>query len=157
MNKPFLDYLDLLKHIGIELDRLSELAKQKTKAVRQDDLNALDQVIRQEQASTLAFRGLEQKQKNLLEVTGLKGIPLSALATHFPSELQLQAKQQIEQLQTKYQLYRSCSEVARNTLECNLHEIEKILASAAPQSGGKTGYQQNPPEPPSAMRTNFWA
>ena len=66
MNKPFLDYLDLLRHIGTELDRLSALAKQKTKAVRQDDLNALDQVIRQEQASTLAFRGLEQKQKILL-------------------------------------------------------------------------------------------
>lgn len=157
MNKPFLDYLDLLDHIGIELDRLSALAKQKINAVRHDDLNALDQVIRQEQASTLAFRGLEQKQKVLLEATGLTGIPLSSLADRFPSELRLQARQQIEQLQTKYKLYRTCSEVARNTLECNLHEIEKILANAAPQSSGGPGYQSHSPEPPPAMRTNFWA
>ena len=157
MNKPFLDYLNLLDHLCTELDRLCELAKQKTQAVRQDDLTALDQVMRQEQASTLAFRGLEQKQAVLLEATGLKGIPLSSLAEKFPSELRLQAKQQIEQLQTKYKLYCSCAEVARNTLECTLHEIEKILASAAPQSGGAPGYQEQSPELPSSMRTNFWA
>lgn len=157
MNKPFLDYLDLLEHIGTELDRLTQLARQKTQAVRQDDLNALDQVIRQEQASTLTFRGLEQKQKTLLETTGLKGVALSAAAERFPSELRLQAKQQIEQLQTKYKLYQSCAEVARNTLECNLHEIEKILASAAPQSGTGPGYQSHSPELPPTMRTNFWA
>ena len=157
MNKPFLDYLDLLGHIGTELDRLSELARKKTRAVRQDDLNALDQIIRQEQASTLAFRGLEQKQNALLETTGLKGIPLSSAAEQFPSELRLQARQQIEQLQTKYKLYRSCAEVARNTLECNLHEIEKILANAAPQSNNGPGYQTQSPELPSSMRTNFWA
>ena len=157
MNKPFLDYLNLLAHLCTELDHLSELAKQKTQAVRQDDLTALDQVMRQEQASTLAFRGLEQKQAVLLEATGLKGIPLSSLAEKFPSELRLQAKQQVEQLQTKYQLYCSCAEVARNTLECTLHEIEKILASAAPQSGGTPGYQGQSPELPSSMRTNFWA
>lgn len=157
MNKPFLDYLDLLGHIGTELDHLSELAKQKTSAVRQDDLNALDQVMRQEQASTLAFRGLEQKQKVLLESTGLNGIPLSAAADHFPADLKLRARQQIEQLQTKYRLYQSCAEVARNTLECNLHEIEKILASAASQSGNGPGYQSQSPELPSSMRTNFWA
>lgn len=157
MNKPFLDYLDLLGHIGAELDRLSDLARQKTKAVRQDDLNALDQVMRQEQASTLAFRGLEQKQKALMETTGLNGVPLSAAADRFPAELQLQARQQIEQLQTKYRLYQSCAEVARNTLECNLHEIEKILASAALQSGNGPGYQVQSPELPASMRTNFWA
>lgn len=157
MNKLFLDYLDLLAHIGTELDRLSELARQKTRAVRQDDLNALDQIIRQEQASTLAFRGLEQKQKVLLDATGLKGIPLSAAADQFPNELRLQARQQIEQLQTKYRIYQSCAEVARNTLECNLHEIEKILANAAPQSNNGPGYQAQTPEPPASMRTNFWA
>ncbi len=157
MNKPFLDYLDLLAHIGTELDRLSELARQKTNAVRHDDLNTLDQIMRQEQASTLAFRGLEQKQMTLLDATGLKGVPLSAAADRFPSELRLQAKQQIEQLQTKYKLYQSCSEVARNTLECNLHQIEKILANAAPQSKGGPGYQAQSPEIPAPMRTNFWA
>ena len=157
MNKPFLDYLKLLAHIGTELDHLSELARQKTRAVRQDDLNTLDQILRQEQASTLAFRGLEQKQKALLEITGLSGIPLSSAAEHFPSELRLQARQQIEQLQTKYKLYRSCAEVARNTLECNLHEIEKILASTPQQSGNGSGYQSQSPELPSSMRTNFWA
>ena len=157
MNKPFLDYLNLLDHLCTELDRLCELAKQKTQAVRQDDLTALDQVMRQEQASTLAFRGLEQKQSVLLEATGLKGVPLSSLAEKFPSELRLQAKQQVEQLQTKYKLYCSCAEVARNTLECTLHEIEKILASATPQSGGVSGYQGHSPELPSSMRTNFWA
>ena len=157
MESLFRSYLLLLVSLREKLEQLCELARAKTAAVQADDLLKLDEILKREQALSLAFRGLEQKQRALLETTGLKDVPLSAAADRFPAELQLQARQQIEQLQTKYRLYQSCAEVARNTLECNLHEIEKILASAALQSGNGPGYQVPSPELPSSMRTNFWA
>ena len=157
MNNPFCEYLQLLEQIGAQLEHLTDLAKQKTNAVRNDDLLALDEILKQEQAASLLFRGLEQKQSTLLNSTGLKGIPLSSLAENFPPKMRLEAKQCIEQLQSRYSVYQSCAEIARNTLECNLHEIEKALASMAPAAAGGPGYQSREPEIPNSMKTDFRA
>lgn len=157
MKNPFDDYLNLLDQIREELARLSELAKQKTQAVRSDDLIALDQILKQEQAAALNFRGLEQKQTLLLKTTGMNGIPLSALAESFPPSMRLEARQKIEQLQAQYQVYRGCAEVARNTLECNIHEIEKIISASTARPSAGPGYHTGEPEIPPKMRTDFRA
>lgn len=157
MNNPFCEYLQLLEQIGAQLEHLTDLAKQKTNAVRNDDLLALDEILKQEQAASLLFRGLEQKQSTLLNSTGLKGIPLSSLAENFPPKMRLEAKQCIEQLQSRYSVYQGCAEIARNTLECNLHEIEKALASMSPATAGGPGYQPTEPEIPNSMKTDFRA
>ena len=157
MKNPFDDYLDLLDQIRTALEQLSGLAKEKAAAVRNDDLIRLDNIMKQEQAVALTFRGLEQKQSTLLNTIGLKGVPLSALAEQFPPKMRLDAKQRIEKLQTQYQIYKTCSEVARNTLECNLHLIEKVLASANIPADNGPGYQARDPEIPAAMKTDFRA
>lgn len=157
MKNPFEDYLDLLDQLRGALEQLSDLAKQKSAAVRNDDLLRLDEIIRQEQAVALTFRGLEQRQNTLLNATGLKGVPLSALAEQYPPKMRLDARQRVEKLQNQYRIYQTCSEVARNTLECNLHLIEKVLASAAAAPEGGPGYQAREPEIPTAMKTDFRA
>lgn len=157
MKNPFDDYLDLLDQIRTALDHLSGLAKEKSAAVRNNDLIRLDEIMKQEQAEALNFRGLEQRQNTLLNATGLKGIPLSSLAEHFPPKMRLEAKLRVEKLQTQYQVYRTCSEVARNTLECNLHMIEKILEGISTPAQRGPGYQVKDPEIPSPMRTDFRA
>ena len=157
MKNPFDDYLDLLDQIRSSLEQLSGLAKEKSAAVRNDDLLHLDGIMKQEQAVALTFRGLEQRQNTLLNALGLKGVPLSALADQFPPKMRLDAKQRIEKLQTQYQIYKTCSEVARNTLECNLHLIEKVLAGVSVPVDNGPGYQSKDPEIPSAMKTDFRA
>ena len=157
MNNPFFEYLQLLDQLGEELVHLTELAQKKTLAVRQDDLLALDAIMKQEQASSLRFRGLDQKQTTLLNSTGLKGIALSAQAENFPPKMRLEAKQSIEQLQSRYRTYQNCAEAARNTLECNLHEIERALASMSAATASGPGYQPQTPEIPSNMKTDFRA
>ena len=157
MKNPFEDYLDLLDQIRASLEQLSGLAKEKSAAVHNDDLLRLDEIMKQEQAIALNFRGLEQRQNSLLTAIGLKGVPLSALAEQFPPKMRLEARQRIEKLQSQYQIYRTCSEVARNTLECNLHLIEKVLAAASVTTENGPGYQAKEPEIPSAMKTDFRA
>lgn len=157
MKNPFDDYLDLLDQLCSALEQLSDLAKQKSAAVRDNDLLRLDEIMKREQAAALNFRGIEQRQTALLNATGLKGIPLSSLAEHYPPKMRLDARQRIEKLQTQYKIYRACAEVARNTLECNLHMIDKILAGAAAPAAASPGYQAQDPELPSAMKTDFRA
>jgi hypothetical protein len=155
MNNPFHDYLILLDQLRGELEKLTNLAQEKAKTVRNADLNALDEVLKQEQAIALSFRGLEQKQASLLNTTGLVGVPLSSLVDNYPPKMRLEAKQVVERLQSKYKLYTTSPDVARNTLECNLHEIEKILSAlGAPETNGP-GYEDQAPQPPSSMKTDF--
>lgn len=155
----FSAYLKLLAQLKDELEKLTELAKKKTAVVRNNDLMALDEIIRQEQAVSLSFRGLEQKQEALLKETGLTGVPLSLLPEKYPADLRQQARKLVTELKTQFDVYHHCAGVARNTLEMNLHEINKVLAAtqAAPQTKGP-GYQaKEQPEPPQGMHTSFRA
>ena len=56
-------YLSLLRSLGESLEQLSALARKKAAAANADDLMALDEIMKQEQAMTLAFRGMEQTRE----------------------------------------------------------------------------------------------
>ena len=155
MNHSFDDYLTLLDEMRAALSSLSDLERQKAAAVRSNDLTELDRIMKLEQAASLKFRGFEQRQGTLMAELDLKGTPLSGLADKFPSDLRLKAKQTVENLQSQYKVYRGSAEVARNTLECNLHEIDKILAGNAPTQG--PGYEHPDPQLPPKMKTDFRA
>lgn len=126
MSASYEEYLMLLSDLSRQFAQLSDLAQEKTKAVRKDDLLALDEVLKQEQALALSMRGQEQRRLAMIQALNLEGVPLAQLAQNYPPELQLQAKDAAEGLAREYRIYCSAAEVARNTLECNLHEIEKL-------------------------------
>lgn len=147
--------LDIFDKLAVCLGQLADLASQKTEAVRADNLLALDEALKQEQALTLSIRGLESKNNALLKELGLKQVPLSALPEHYPPEMQLKAKQTIDNLHNQYDLYRSAAEVARNTLECNLHEIEKFLMQQGVDPSTGPGYTSQDLEPPAPMKTDI--
>ena len=158
MSELHRSYLKLLRELCESLDQLSVLARQKQERVREDDLIGLDEVLKQEQAMTLTLRGLEQRRLKLTSQLGLEGVSLDAFAEKYPAELQFEAKQTADAVRESYSLYRSCSDAARNMLEVNLHEIERVIAASGvntPVSGA--GYQTPGVEPPKNMKTDFRA
>lgn len=150
-------YLALLGDIGSRLEQLSELARTKTEAVRKDDLMTLNDVLKQEQAIALALRGLEQKRVKQCAELGLDNVRLSQLAAAFPEELQLEARTAADTLLRQYKVYQTSAHVARNTLECNLHEIEKIIEELGGDPHAELGYQLTDVQPPQPMKTDFRA
>jgi arginyl-tRNA synthetase len=153
----YANYLALLDQLGEELDRMSTLARKKADAVRHDDLEALNQVLKQEQAMSLAMRGLERRRQSEVEELGLTDSRLTHLAEQYPESMRLSAKETVERLQRKYRIYQSASEVARHTLECSLHEIEKALYGWGAEVPGGKNYPKNTVEPPRQMRTDIRA
>ena len=138
MYEAYREYFGFMGQLGELLDRLTELEKEKAAAVRRDDLLAVDNCMKQEQALSLSLRTMDKKREALLAGIGLKDVPLSDLVRHCPEELHMEARNASEELRTRYMLYRSASDVARTTLECNLHQIERMLADEAdaPVGGG---------------------
>lgn len=151
-------YLKLLQELRSNLDRLGELSEQKAATVRQDDLLAMDEVLKQEQVLSLSLRGLEQRRTKLLAKLGLGSVPLRELAGKYPPELQDEARRTVEQLRSSYKVYRARADMARNLLELNLHQIDLMVASAGgdPKEAA-AGYAPPGMEPPQNMKTDFRA
>ena len=160
MTTPHEAYLNLLREVGALLEQLAALAEQKAAAVRQDDLLGLDEVLKQEQALSLNLRGLELRRMKLAPQLGLNGTALEDLVSKYPREMQLEARRTIDSLRTSYQIYRSCADMARSTLELNLHQIEKLVVAAGGDPKDletSVGYTAPSVEPPRNMKTDFRA
>ena len=158
MEEQFRAYFGVLRELSGVLDRLTPLAQQKAEAARAGDLTAMDEVLKQEQALGLSLRGLEQKRQKQASQLGLDGSPLSALPERCPAGLADEARTAAAALRKSYEIYRSYSNMARNTLELNIHQIDKFLESAGvdPKLAAQ-GYEAPPSEPPPPMKTDFRA
>ena len=120
------EYLTLLETLGGKLEELTDLERTKAVAVGRSDLEGLEECMKREQVMSLSLRGLDQKREKLLAALGLTGVPLRDLAERAPESVRMEAKAAAEKLRQKYEVFQSASDVARNTLECNLHAIEKL-------------------------------
>lgn len=151
-------YLNLLRELGGCLDRLGELSEQKAQTVRQDDLLAMDEVLKQEQVLSLSLRGLEQRRVKLLAELELDGVSLADLPEKYPPELEVEARQTVNALRDSYKMFRARADMARTLLELNLHQIDKLIAAAGanPADAG-AGYEPPGAEPPKNMKTDFRA
>ena len=162
MTDAYREYLELLDAMGEGLDQLSALSEKKIEAVRKDDLMALDEIMKQEQALALAFRGIEQSQEKLMGQLGWREVSLSKTAERFPPELQGEAVRAVQALQGRYQAYRSISGSARESLEGGIREIDGMIAglggAPAPQAVPGPGYgQREDAVPPQSVKTDFRA
>ncbi|BAL01177.1 hypothetical protein OBV_39780 [Oscillibacter valericigenes Sjm18-20] len=158
MNKSdFWDYLVFLRNLGATLDELTEVEREKECFVRTDDLDGLNECMKREQALTLTLRSYDKKRDEMLLLLGLKDVPLRKLLDYAPAEYREETKKTVEQLSRQYALYRGAFEVARDTLECNLHQIEKILRADDPDAAAQTDYQEPSPQLPTRLRTDFRA
>ena len=138
MYEAYREYFGFMDQLGQLLEQLTELAKEKTAAVRHDDLAAVDDCMKREQALSLSLRAMDKKRDALLKGIGLQNVTLSGFAQQCPREIRKEAEEASEQLRSRYQLYRSAADVARTTLECNLHQIEKMLADEGDAPSGGT-------------------
>ena len=151
MEHLFRSYLELLQSILSNLSQLTKLVHRKIEVAQMDDLEALDEILNEEQALALAFRGLEQKRLNLLRELDLSEVPLAQLSAHFPPEMEEAVRQTAAELTEQYRAYRNGAQVARGILEHNLREVDRVLAALNADS---TGSSAPVPQAPSA-KTDF--
>jgi len=120
------EYLNLLNRLADTLDQLTGIERAKTAAVGKGDLPGVEECMKKEQVMSLSLRGMDQKRDKLLARLGLSGLRLRDLEAHSPAELRTETKKTAERLRQKYDVFRSAADVARDSLEANLHVIEQL-------------------------------
>lgn len=150
MEHLFRSYLELLQSILSNLSQLTKLVHRKIEVAQMDDLEALDDILNEEQALALAFRGLEQKRLNLLRELDLSEVPLAQLSAHFPPEMEEAVRQTAAELMEQYRTYHDGAQTARGILEHNLREVDRVLAVLNADPAGNPGHVTQTPSSPSA-------
>ena len=150
MEHLFRSYLELLQSILSNLSQLTKLVHRKIEVAQLDDLDALDEILNEEQALALAFRGLEQKRLNLLRELDLSEVPLAQLSAHFPPEMEEAVRQTAAELMEQYRTYHDGAQTARGILEHNLREVDRVLAVLNADPAGNPGHVTQTPSSPSA-------
>ena len=150
MEHLFRSYLELLQSILSNLSQLTKLVHRKIEVAQMDDLEALDEILNEEQALALAFRGLEQKRLNLLRELDLSEDPLAQLSAHFPPEMEEAVRQTAAELMEQYRTYHDGAQTARGILEHNLREVDRVLAVLNADPAGNPGHVTQTPSSPSA-------
>ena len=150
MEHLFRSYLELLQSILSNLSQLTKLVHRKIEVAQTDDLEALDEILNEEQALALAFRGLEQKRLNLLRELDLSEVPLAQLSAHFPPEVEEAVRQTAAELMEQYRTYHDGAQTARGILEHNLREVDRVLAVLNADPAGNPGHVTQTPSSPSA-------
>ena len=130
----FREYLQLLRGLEKTVGQLVELERKKAGAVRANDVQLVDDCIRQEQVLSLSLRGAEQKRAKLLKELGLEHVKLFGLEREAPEELRREAHETACALHRRYEEYQSASDAARTALERVLIQIEQ--KAPRPQAGG---------------------
>ena len=158
MEELYSAYLSVLDGLSTDMDKLADLCREQCAAVRRDDLMGLDDVMKREQVLGLSLRGREQKRQKLALQLGLDGTRLSTLPQIVPKALLPRAQTSVERLRRSYDSYQDAAQVARHTLEINLHEIEKIItAHGIDPAESAARAPEVPAQPPTNMKTDFRA
>lgn len=161
MEELYRSYLSFLRSMTRGLESLTVLNEKKLAATQADDLAALNELLNQEQAQALNFRGLELTRDKLLPQLGLVNVPLSKVPEHCPASVQEEVRQAVKDLQDRYQAYRKIADRARSVLEQTRHEVEAAIVEmgGSPASGHDgPGYRKEAESaPPPSMKADFRA
>lgn len=150
-------YLQLLKELGGELERLIHLQDEKIRSVKDHDLDGLNECMKQEQAVSLALRGLEQRRDKLVRELGLEGVPLKEVPRRCPREEYGAVNPVVEELLKMNQRLRSAQKAARTMMERELRMVDRELEKQGVDLELEEGYRSGPGAPPHGMRTDFRA
>lgn len=161
MEDLYRSYLSFLRSMGRGLEALTALNEKKLDAVRTDNLAALNELLNEEQAQSLNFRGLELTRDKLLPQLGLVNVPLSEVPKRCPPALQEEVRQAVEELQSRYQAYRKIAGVTRSLLEQTRRDVDAAIVemggSSTPGQDGPGYRREAESAPPPSMKTDFRA
>lgn len=134
-------------------DEYLPLEEKKLKAVKENDLVALEDCMTQEQAVVLKLRGLEKKREDAQKANGWEGKRFREIIGLVPEEQQAEYQRLFETLSRSVKLFHSANKSAMDTMNLNLRQIDKAIKSKDPKGAyNQDGSTMKPDRPLTSRR-----
>ncbi len=143
-------YLSFLDDLLGQLLELTQVEKNKKSAVESHSLGTLNECIKQEQAISLALRGLEQRRKTILAQLGLQGYKMQEMPQNCPPEHAQQTKLMVEKIAQANADFTTAKKEAASIINRNL----KIVETSLRQRGVVLDEEQEFDMPPMPKKPN---
>lgn len=115
-------------------ETLSDVQQQKIKAVKNDDLQAVERCMQREQAIAMQLRGMQQHKDKLQAALSMENVPLRQLPASLEVEQRAMIEQPVARFSANYRMYVSAAAASRATLETALAEIDQAIARMKPEN-----------------------
>lgn len=119
-------YMQLLKTMIQDFERMIVTENQKIQAIREGDLGRIDICMREEQAHILQLRGFEKKRIAIQEEMGLKDLTLREITQQAPEAYRQEMSDLSAQLQDSVKRFKAVNESANEMLRADLRFIERL-------------------------------
>lgn len=121
-------FAELLRQFVELFDRMTPLEQEKLDVVKRNQVSALEEIIKREQAEVMALRGLDQKRECLQKELGFEGMSFQEILERLPKEQQPEFQELFDILGSRVKEFQSVTESSKVMMEVNLHAINKMAA-----------------------------
>ncbi len=134
-------FADLIRQFIELFDRMIPLEQEKLNVVKQNQVSALEDIIKREQAEIMALRGLDQKRERLQKDLGFAELTFQEILERVSGEEHGELQQLFDELSGRVKEFRSVTESSKTMMEVNLHAINKMVAQKTYGSANVRTYE----------------
>ena len=121
------DFESNIKDLIVFFEEMSDVEKEKLKAVTENNILLLEECMNKEQANILRLRGLDKKREQIQSALSFEKLSFKEIIQLLPEENKTEMNALLNELSLAVSLYKKYSENAKTAIEVNLHSIDHIL------------------------------
>ena len=111
------------------IDEITEVENKKFQATLKNNINTVNECMKQEQALLLKLRGIDKKRESIQKDLGFENLTFTQIIEKAPLSHKKQLSELFDTLNLKLDRYKDIFTNTQNAIEINLHNINKKLES----------------------------
>lgn len=108
-------------------DEMTDVEKEKLKAVTENNMPLLEECMNKEQANILKLRGLDKKREQIQCDLSFEKLSFKEIIPLLAGEDKMELGSMLNEILIAVSLYKKYSENAKTAIEVNIHIINQIL------------------------------
>lgn len=121
------DFIDIINEFIIFFESLKDIEQEKFNAVTAKNFSQIDECMKKEQAAILKLKGLDKKREQIQEKLSFKDKSFREIISLVPDKNKPVLSELFNKLDSNVKSYKSISDAAKETLELNIHNIDRII------------------------------
>lgn len=121
------DLFQILEDFIQFFDDFNLVEKQKLEAAVKNDILAIEEIMKKEQADILRFRGMDKKREEIQKALSWGGLTYKEIIPKLEGEAREKAENLYSRLNASVKIYRNTFDSARSVIQTNLHTVDKTI------------------------------